>query len=55
MTVKELYDYCVKNHCENKTLTLDYTCNDCWYDCYTPIKRKEIKILKDEVSITIHN
>lgn len=53
MTVKELYNYCVKNHCENKMLTIDYTCNDCWYDYYEQIKWKDIKNLNNEVAITV--
>ena len=55
MTVKELYDYCVKYNCENSLLTLDYTCNDNWYDYYNSVKKEEIKITTGEVAITINN
>ena len=55
MTVKELYDYCVKHNCENSLLTLDYTCNDNWYDYYNSVKKEEIKITTGEVAITINN
>lgn len=55
MTVKELYEYCVKHNCENKPLAIDYTCDDCWYDCYKLVTSNDIFIGKNEIEITINN
>lgn len=32
MTIKEFYEWAVKNKCEDREMGIDYSCEDDWYN-----------------------
>lgn len=48
MTIKELYEWAKKNHCENAVIVVNYNCGDSWYD----IPNQEITIKNLDLSPT---
>lgn len=56
MTVKDLYEMAKAKGMENAHLTLDYQCDDDWYDYCNDINESDVLFLgNDEICITIEN
>lgn len=56
MTVKDLYEWAKARGVENAQLTIDYQCNDDWYNYRDDVHKEDVLFLShDEVCITIEN
>ena len=55
MTIKELYEWAVKNVIENSFIDVEYTCNDSWYDYCECVKSRNISIDENKIIIKIVN
>ena len=55
ITIRELYEWAVKNGIENSFIDIEYECNDCWYDYCEYVKSSNISIDENKIIIKIVN
>ena len=55
ITIRELYEWAVKNGIENSFIDIEYACNDSWYDYCGYVKSSNISIDENKVIIKIVN